>query len=90
MMKRTVDDGSEVPQALQARAPCSCAGDIAHILSAGGAISREDDESLPCPADRNGRHWTHMELRVVLLKYRCNLAWQMWSRRGPVVQHAVA
>ncbi len=47
------------------------------ILSAGGAISREDDELLPCPADRNGRHWTRVELSVVLLKYRCKLAWQM-------------
>ena len=60
------------------------------ILSAGGAISREDDELLPCPADRNGRHWTRVELSVVLLKYRCKLAWQMWSRRGPVVQQAAA
>jgi hypothetical protein len=34
------------------------------ILSAGGAISREDDELLPCPADRNGRHWTRVELSV--------------------------
>jgi hypothetical protein len=23
---------------------------------------------LPCPADRNGRHWTRVELSVVLLK----------------------
>ena len=23
-------------------------------------------------------------------QYRCKLAWQMWSRRGPVVQQAVA
>jgi hypothetical protein len=60
------------------------------VLSAGGAISREDDELLPCPADRNGRHWTRVELSVVLLKYRCKLAWQMWSRRGPVVQQATA
>ncbi len=60
------------------------------ILSAGGAISREDDELLPCPADRNVRHWTRVELSVILLKYRCMLAWQMWSRRGPVVQQAAA
>jgi hypothetical protein len=25
-------------------------------------------------------HWTRVELSVVLLKYRCKLAWQMWSR----------
>jgi hypothetical protein len=31
-----------------------------------------------------------VELSVVLLKYRCKLAWQMWSRRGPVVQQAAA
>ena len=33
-----------------------------------------------------GRHWTRMELSTILLKYRCKLAWQMWSRRGPVAQ----
>ncbi len=60
------------------------------ILSAGGAISREDDALLPCPADRNGRHWTRVELSVVLLKYRCKLAWQMWSRRGQVGLQAAA
>ncbi len=81
----------------QARRPClpvvrlarvrnPCPGDNIDC----GAISREDDELLPCPADRNGRHWTRVELSVVLLKYRCKLAWQMWSRRGPVVQQAAA
>ena len=61
------------------------------ILSAGGAISKEDDALLPCPGDRNGRHWTRMELSKILLKYRCTLAWQIWwSRRGPVVQQAAA
>jgi hypothetical protein len=35
------------------------------------------DELLPCPADRNGRHWTRVELSVVLLKSRFKLAWQM-------------
>ena len=62
----------------------------AALLESTGAISREDDELLPCPADRNGWHWTRVELSVVLLKYRCKLAWQMWSRRGPVVQQAAA
>ena len=48
------------------------------------------DALLPCPADRNGRHWTRMELSTILLKYRCTLVWQTWSRRGPVVQRAAA
>ena len=60
------------------------------ILSAGGAISKEDDALLPCPGDRNGRHWTRMELSTILLKYRCKLVWQMWSRRGPVAEHVGA
>jgi hypothetical protein len=51
-------------------------------VCAGGAISKEDDV-LPCPADRNGRHWTRMELITILLKYRCKLAWQMWRKEGP-------
>ena len=60
------------------------------ILSAGGAISKEEDALLPCPGDRNGRHWTRMELSTILLKYRCKLVWQMWSRRGPVAEHVGA
>jgi hypothetical protein len=43
-----------------------------------------DNTVAPCPANRN------TELSVVLLKYRCKLAWQMWNRRGPVVQQAAA
>ena len=31
-----------------------------------------------------------MELSTILLKYRCKLVWQTWSRRGPVVQQAAA
>ena len=31
------------------------------ILSAGGAISKEEDVLLPCPGDRNGRHWVRIE-----------------------------
>ena len=45
---------------------------------------------LPCPGDRNGRHWTRMELSASLLKYRCKLVWQSWSRRGPVVEYGGA
>ena len=37
-----------------------------------------------------GRHWTRMELSTILLKYRCKLVWQMWSRRGPVAEHVGA
>jgi hypothetical protein len=39
---------------------------------------------------RHGRHGTDMELSTILLKYPCKLVWQMWSRRGPVVQQASA
>ena len=28
--------------------------------------------------------------RSILLKYRCKLVWQMWSRRGPVAEHVGA
>ena len=41
----------------------------------------EDDDRLPCGADRNGRHWLRVELSSTLLKYRTALTWQLWKRR---------
>jgi hypothetical protein len=57
------------------------------ILRAAGAISKEDDALLPCPATGTGVTG-RVELSTILLKYRCKLAWQIWSRRCPVVQQA--
>jgi hypothetical protein len=46
------------------------------IMSAGVVISKEvskeEEELLQCPADRNGRHSTRMELSAIMLKYRCS------------------
>ena len=40
-------------------------------VSAGGGMFPEDDDRLPCGADRrNGRHWLRVELSSTLLKYR--------------------
>ncbi len=45
---------------------------------------------LPCPADRNGRHWTRMELSTIDPAQVRASSRQMWSRRGPVVRQAAA
>ena len=50
-------------------------------VSAGGGMFSEDDDRLPCGADRNGRHWLRVELSSTLLKYRTALTWQLWKRR---------
>ena len=52
-------------------------------VSAGGGMFRdpEDDDRLPCGADRNGRHWLRIELSSTLLKFRTALTWQLWKRR---------
>ena len=39
-------------------------------VSAGGGMFPEDDDKLPCAADRNGRQWLRVELSSTLLKYR--------------------
>ena len=61
-------------------------------VSAGGGMFPEDDDRLPCGADRkykiyftqqgrNGRHWLRVELSSTLLKFRAALTWQLWKRR---------
>ena len=45
----------------------------------------EDDDRLPCGADRNGRHWLRVELSSTLLKCRTALTWHLWKRRPNVV-----
>ncbi len=40
-----------------------------------------DDELLPCPEDRNGRHWVRVELSTILIKYAFKISIQFWSRR---------
>ena len=50
-------------------------------VSAGGGVFAEDDDRLPCGADRNGRHWLRVELSSTLLKFRTALTWQLWKRR---------
>ena len=42
-------------------------------VSAGGGMFPNDDERLPCGADRNGRHWLRVELSPTLLKFRTAL-----------------
>ena len=50
-------------------------------VSAGGGMFPEDDDRLPCAADRNGRHWLRVEVSSTLLKYLAALTWQLWKRR---------
>jgi hypothetical protein len=42
---------------------------------------RACDELLPCPEDRNGRHWVRVELSTILIKYAFKISIQLWSRR---------
>jgi hypothetical protein len=51
------------------------------IFSAGGGLRACDDELLPCPEDRNGRHWVRVELSTILIKYSFKISIQFWSRR---------
>ncbi len=51
------------------------------IFSAGGGPRACDDELLPCPEDRNGRHWVRVELSTILIKYAFKIAIQFWARR---------
>jgi hypothetical protein len=51
------------------------------IFSAGGGLWACDDELLPCPEDRNGRHWVRVELSTILIKYAFKISIQFWSRR---------
>jgi hypothetical protein len=40
-----------------------------------------DEELLPYPEDRNGRHWVRVELSTILIKYAFKIAIQFWARR---------
>ena len=51
------------------------------IFSAGGGLRACDAELLPCPEDRNGRHWVRVELSTILIKYAFKISIQFWSRR---------
>jgi hypothetical protein len=51
------------------------------IFSAGGGLRACDDELLPCPEDRNGRHWVRVELSTILIKYAFKISIHFWSRR---------
>ncbi len=51
------------------------------IFSAGGGLRACGDELLPCPEDRNGRHWVRVELSTILIKYAFKISIQFWSRR---------
>ena len=46
-----------------------------------GGLRACDDELLPCPEDRNGRHWVRVELSTILIKYAFKISIQFWSRR---------
>ena len=46
----------------------------------GGALRACNDELLPCPEDRNGRHWVRVELSTILIKYAFKIAIQFWAR----------
>lgn len=55
------------------------------VFGAGGAIFKDDDAALPCPGDRNGRHWMRVELSTILLKYLARITWQLRKCRSPRV-----
>ena len=51
------------------------------IFSAGGALRACDNDLLPEPEDRNGRHWMRVELGTILMKFAFEISVQLWSRR---------
>ena len=50
------------------------------IFSAGGALRACDNDLLPEPEDRNGRHWP-VELGTILMKFAFEISVRLWSRR---------
>ena len=50
-------------------------------LRAGGALRACDNDLLPEPEDRNGRHWMRVELNTVLMRFAFEISVQLWSRR---------
>ena len=63
---------------VKAHSPASV---IPVIFSAGGALRACDNDLLPEPEDRNGRHWMRVELGTILLKFLFEISVQLWSRR---------
>ena len=59
------------------RGPHAGGGCEAHEARTGGGHPRD----LPCPEDRNGRHWVRVELSTILIKYAFKISIQFWSRR---------
>ena len=51
------------------------------IFSAGGALRACDNDLLPEPEDRNGRHWLRVELDTILMKFAFKISVQLWLRR---------
>ena len=49
------------------------------IFSAGGALCACDNDLLPEPEDRNGRHWMRVELGTILMKFAFEISVQLWS-----------
>ena len=49
------------------------------IFSAGGALHACDNDLLPEPEDRNGRHWMRVELGMILMKFAFEISVQLWS-----------
>ena len=49
------------------------------IFSAGGALRACDDDLLPEPEDRNGRHWMRVEMGTILMKFALDISVQLWS-----------
>ena len=47
-----------------------------------GALRACDDELLPCPEDRSGRHWVRVELSTILIKYAFKIAIEVLSEAG--------
>ena len=48
------------------------------IFSAGGALRACDNDLLPEPEDRNGRHWMRVELGTILMKFAFEISVQLW------------
>ena len=51
------------------------------IFSAGGALRACDNDLLPEPEDRNGRHWMRVKLDMILIKFAFEISAQLWSPR---------
>ena len=49
------------------------------IFSAGGALRACDNDLLPEPEDRNGRHWMRVELGTIMMKFAFEISVQLWS-----------